>query len=119
MGTYVSLVWNENGQEKHETVLKLYYASKFGYSQEEIPDGKLPDDLDVKYLASYQQWLYKLLFMAQKLPEAFMQIEKEASIESYEECIQSIKDDIANCRRADIKAKLLKKNGYAPVLHVG
>jgi hypothetical protein len=95
MGIEVFLCWNDPKTEKEtwEYVLKLYYPTAFNYSQAEIPDGSCPRDLDVKYLKKYLEWMGHLKFLAQKLPDAFMQYMKNATSMDLSEILECLDQD--------------------------
>jgi hypothetical protein len=119
MGTFVVMAWAENGIDKHLDVIQLYYPTEFSYSQSEIPDGSNPSDLDIKYLPVYKLWMEKLLFMAQKLPTAFMNIHKRHSVESYADLIESLEFGIKTLQnRIELSEKLLAQ-GIRAHLSVG
>lgn len=119
MGTYLVLCWNDSGKDKSQSVIKLYYPTQLNYSQSEIPDGRLPCDLDPKYLKNYRAWLEKILFVAEKMPEPFMELYRTASSDPYQTAIESIKSDISSIDDAMKKTAELKRFGLKPVLHVG
>jgi hypothetical protein len=118
LGVELFLVWNENGKEKHKYIFKIsQYPSELFYTQNEIPDGKLPENIDVKYLPVYQAWLEKLLFVAVKLPKTYMQL--NTASQTYDEILASLREDIQACENAFNQNIALQQKGMKTELHVG
>ena len=104
MGTYINLCWKDDKIEKFQSLFKIdCYPTELWYSAEEIPDGNLPAQLDVKYLEQYLIWLNHLQFVIDKLPDVFMQ--KNHTSNSLETIREYLKEDIAAVSSAQLTAR--------------
>lgn len=119
MGTDIIFCYVIDGKTQYHTCFKLSaYPSQLWYSQSEIPDGNGPNDFDPRYLFAYLEWLKKIEFLVDKVPEFYLNLNENRGM-NLEDLRLEINEDIVKTKEAINKFHLLKLQGIKSRISVG